>query len=253
MESKEPRSESNNMHSETRYAKLALVIGIILMLGLPWLLTREIGMISFLNTGPIGDTIGGITAPISGLLGAYLVFLALKAQVKANDKIQDQIKSQEAREERNQIQVFLDGIINLTKAEIENFSFAIEEENYQLDQLTTVTYRGEYGLIHFVETLVAYRAKKDPCVIDSNEYKMVERIFDLLDLFIAKLEDSDFEKISIEYNLFRLEYQLFKEIEEQLVELSNRDWSNEEKEEKYFEFVNFCCNLSERIKSLKGI
>lgn len=242
------------MTKETHFAKIALITGIALMLVLPWVLTNFSSFISFdSTTGPIGDTIGGITTPISGLLGAYLVFLALKAQVKANDKIQDQIKSQEDREERNHIQVFLDGIINLTKAEIEKFTFAIEEYNYEYEQPTINTYHGEYGLIHFVETLVAYRAKNDPCVIDSNEYKMVERIFDLLDLFIAKLEDSNFEKISIEYNLFRLEYQLFKEIEEQLVELSNRDWSNEEKEEKYFKFVNFCCNLSERIKSLKGI
>ena len=229
MKNKNKQGGSNSMFKETRHAKIALGAGIILMLFLPWLLTREFGIISFLNTGPIGDTIGGITAPISGLLGAYLVFLALKAQVKANEKIQDQIKSQEDKEERNQIQIFLDGIISLTKAEIEKFVFSIEEFDYQYEQPTIITYRGEYALIHFVETLVAYRAKKDPCIIDSNEYKMVERIFDLLDLFIAKLENSDFEKISIEYNLFSLEYQLFKGIQEQLVELSNRDWSNEEK------------------------
>jgi len=88
------QSGSNSMFKETQYAKIALGIGIILMLGLPWLLTREIGIISFLNTGPIGDTIGGITAPISGLLGAYLVFLALKAQVSANKIQSDSIQKQ---------------------------------------------------------------------------------------------------------------------------------------------------------------
>lgn len=72
------------MAKETLFARLALIGGVILMLILPLVLTQDWSGISFLETGPIGDTIGGVTAPISGLLGAYLVFLALKAQVKAN-------------------------------------------------------------------------------------------------------------------------------------------------------------------------
>lgn len=254
MEETKVKNGKNSMIKETLFARIALIIGIVLMLFLPWLLTHFSSFISFdVTTGPIGDTIGGITAPISGLLGAYLVFLALKAQVKANDKIQDQIKSQEEREERNQIQVFLDGIINLIKGEIEKFSFVIEEYDPEFDQPINIPYHGEDALIHFVETLASYRAKRDPCVNYSYQYKKVERIFNLFDLFLNKLENSDFEKINIEYNLFKLEYQLFKGIEEQVIEFSDRNWSKEEKEEECFKFVNLCCSLSERIKSLKGI
>jgi len=253
MANKKLNEEQNSMIKETHKAKIALAVGILLMLVLPWLLTRKLGLFSFNETGSIGDTIGGITAPISGLLGAYLVFLALKAQVKANDKIQEQIKRQELREERNQTQIFLDGIINLIKAEIEKFSFVIEEFDPEFEQPVNVTYHGEYALIHFVETLASYRARREPCVNYSYEYKMVERIFDLFNLFLNKLENSDFEKISIEYNLFKIEYQLFKGIEEHLIEFSDRNWSKEEKEEECFKFVNLCCSLSERIKSLKGI
>jgi hypothetical protein len=82
---------------------------------------------------------------------------------------------------------------------------------------------------------------------------MVERIFDLLDLFIAKLENFDFEKISVEYNLFTLEYQLFKGIEEPLSEFSNRNWTNEDKNEECFKLVRLCCDMRERIERLKGI
>lgn len=40
----------------------------------------------FTKTGEIGDTIGGITAPIIGVIGAALTFLAFFIQYKANEK-----------------------------------------------------------------------------------------------------------------------------------------------------------------------
>ena len=46
------------------------------------------------NTGVIGDTIGGITAPFINFFGAILVYLALKEQIKANDLIQKQFDIQ---------------------------------------------------------------------------------------------------------------------------------------------------------------
>lgn len=40
--------------------------------------------ISFLDTGAIGDTIGGITAPFVNLLAAYLVYKSFTAQINTN-------------------------------------------------------------------------------------------------------------------------------------------------------------------------
>lgn len=52
------------------------------------------------NTGVIGDTIGGITSPFINFLGAILVYLALKAQIEANNEIRNQFNAQnEARRE----------------------------------------------------------------------------------------------------------------------------------------------------------
>lgn len=54
------------------------------------------------DTGNIGETIGGITAPIFGLLGAVLIYLSFQAQIEANrvqlkkmeeDKIQSSKKA----------------------------------------------------------------------------------------------------------------------------------------------------------------
>lgn len=65
----------------------------------PFLFTRS-GYISFAETGQIGDTIGGITAPISSLVGAVLLFLALKGQIAANKITQEQIRDHQLEEQR---------------------------------------------------------------------------------------------------------------------------------------------------------
>ncbi|MEZ4883714.1 MAG: hypothetical protein R3E32_03165 [Chitinophagales bacterium] len=70
-----------------------LGIGIVIIIMMPFLLTFEYfhERFNFSETGQIGDTIGGITAPFLNLIGAFLVFYALKAQVKANELVQRQI------------------------------------------------------------------------------------------------------------------------------------------------------------------
>ncbi len=86
------------MSNLLRIALLVLVVGVVAIVAAPFLFTRA-GIVSFTDTGEIGDTIGGITAPISSLVGAILLFLALKSQVAANSITQEQIRDQQVREE----------------------------------------------------------------------------------------------------------------------------------------------------------
>lgn len=59
----------------------------VVILFLPILLTQfPIGIIDFSETGQIGDTIGGITAPFIGAIAGYLTFLAFHEQYRANDE-----------------------------------------------------------------------------------------------------------------------------------------------------------------------
>ncbi len=69
------------------------IVGLTIFL-LPLLFTSKWGAISFSDTGSIGDTIGGITAPFLAFFGSILVYLALKAQVEANKLVQDQFTEQ---------------------------------------------------------------------------------------------------------------------------------------------------------------
>ncbi len=82
-----------------RRSIIFLIIGICLIFLSLYLFTRPAicDVWDFSNTGQIGDTIGGITAPIINLLGAFLVYLSFEAQVRAN-KIQSKALEDEKKE-----------------------------------------------------------------------------------------------------------------------------------------------------------
>ncbi len=60
-------------------------LSIIFILAAPFLFARSgLACFNFLGTGPIGDTIGGITAPFIGILSILLLYNTLKAQQAFN-------------------------------------------------------------------------------------------------------------------------------------------------------------------------
>ncbi|MGV3609623.1 MAG: hypothetical protein ACO1N0_01655 [Fluviicola sp.] len=78
---------------ETKEVTIFIVIGILLILG-PEIFTLILGYNSFIGIGEIGDTFGGLTSPFLSYFGSILVFLALKAQIEANNKIAQQFEEQ---------------------------------------------------------------------------------------------------------------------------------------------------------------
>ncbi|OIQ22006.1 MAG: hypothetical protein BM557_01110 [Flavobacterium sp. MedPE-SWcel] len=69
--------------------KPAIIITIIIIItcfiwGTLVLLPPIIPYYDFTNTGQLGDTIGGLTSPIIGIGGAFLVYVSFQAQLKAN-------------------------------------------------------------------------------------------------------------------------------------------------------------------------
>lgn len=74
---------------EKSYLTVGLLLiglfGLVTIIILPWLLTREcISIVDYTQTGAIGDTINGISGPFIALLVAILTFLAFYIQYKAN-------------------------------------------------------------------------------------------------------------------------------------------------------------------------
>lgn len=70
-----------------------MITGISCIVITPFLFTHFGSGIDFTssNTNNIGGTVGGITAPFTGILGSILIYFALKEQVTANKLIQKQL------------------------------------------------------------------------------------------------------------------------------------------------------------------
>lgn len=106
---------------------LIIFFGILILIT-PYLITRNLGLVSFADTGEIGDTIGGITAPFLGFFGSVLVYLALKAQIDANEQVRLQFEKQE-----NEVLItnrieFLKTKVFILREEINSFYFSYMDD-----------------------------------------------------------------------------------------------------------------------------
>lgn len=111
-----------------------LGVGIAVFL-LPLLFIQDWGWFSFKDTGPIGDTIGGITAPFLNFFGAILIYLALKAQIDANNKIQLQFEEQKKLDYRTNFETTFFNLLNIHHDIVKNIDFEpqkIIENNNEL-------------------------------------------------------------------------------------------------------------------------
>jgi hypothetical protein len=66
------------------YIPLIIFVVVVILVLAIIVFTLEWSSEAFNNSGQIGDTIGGITAPFIGILGAILIFYSFMAQVYAN-------------------------------------------------------------------------------------------------------------------------------------------------------------------------
>jgi len=69
--------------------KWIMGFSILVIVVFPLALTRDFHLISFKDTGEIGDTIGGITAPFMSLISFILIYMAYHEQTEANKHLKD--------------------------------------------------------------------------------------------------------------------------------------------------------------------
>lgn len=96
-----------------------LGFGILLFI-IPYLFTRRWGILPIED---VGGTIGGVTAPFLGFFGSILVYLALKSQVVANNKIQEQFKEQERTNYRQNFENTFFNLLTIHNSILENIDF----------------------------------------------------------------------------------------------------------------------------------
>ena len=182
-------------------AKWLLLVGGLVILIMPFILTGPYFQERFnlSETGQIGDTIGGITTPFMNLIGAFLVFYALKAQVKANELIQDQIdKENEEKECENEGQN-LNQLYSYLTESINSFHFKTLpiEQLKNIEGIDTETeFKGGEAFYHlFSQIRCHYHGTQDELHSQQavSELLSVLKVMDLLldKLKIAKSENRD--------------------------------------------------------------
>ena len=161
--------------------KIYILFAIILSLFLAtYLFTRPFifEQFDFSQTGPIGDTIGGITSPIINLIAGFLVYYSFQEQVKANKILTD---------DRN-FQVTLKLFDNL-KESYKNLKYDNREGQYALN-----LYSNELNDIRDIEKYSEYTRK--PIYFD---YQFLFCEYDLLlnHLDNSKMDNNEKESLSI--------------------------------------------------------
>lgn len=229
-------------------AKWLLLAGGLVILIMPFLLTIHYfhDRFNFSETGQIGDTIGGITAPFMNLVGAFLVFYALQAQVKANELIQNQIdKGNEEKECENEGQN-LNQLYSYLTESINSFRFTtlpIEQLKNIEDVETDIEFKGGEAFYHlFSQIRCYYHGTQD----ELHSYQSVSELLSILkiiDLLLGKLKNTKSKNKEILTILVRhlFDYKIVTKIRE------------EQEDELYLQYCETCqCNhgLPEELRSL---
>lgn len=188
------------------YAWIILVAGILLILFFPFLLTRKWGLIDFSNTGQIGDTIGGITAPISGLIGSVLVYFALKAQIEANQLIQRQIEEQKQDESQKRELQYLFDQFKIIREDINDF-VVVELQRTGHDSMIVVEKKNREAVDQVLSNLRSTGTIKD-IILDPDEVELISILTSLISLLKSintktlPAADKEFLKGIISYQFY---------------------------------------------------
>lgn len=176
-------------------AKWLLLIGGLVILIMPFLLTGHFfhERFNFSETGQIGDTIGGITTPFLNLIGAFLVFYALQAQVKANELIQDQIdKDNETKECENEAQN-LNQLYSYLTDNINTFHFTTLpiEQLKNVDEIETTTeFSGGEAFYHLFSQIRCHYHGTQEQLHSNQSVSELLSVLKIMDLLLDKLKNT---------------------------------------------------------------
>lgn len=114
---------------------------------------------TILNPNEIGDAIGGLTAPIIGLFSAFLVYIAFRAQIKANEELQEFNKKQVEFNNRQSIDLeirrFENMITDITNQYL-NFTHYISNPN---ENKSRIEYKSGNAIYYYLKDIIEYLTK----------------------------------------------------------------------------------------------
>ncbi|KAA5539042.1 hypothetical protein [Adhaeribacter rhizoryzae] len=178
-----------------KWATIIFLIGIVLVSIAPLLFTRQYYWegFDFRETGPIGDTIGGITAPFVNLIGAILVYFALHAQVKANRLVQEQIDNQKEEEVIRRKLQYAGEKFNLVRNDVNEFTYHFRKTITKGAQSSTerVTYTGVSAIRVLLDQLKDYKNHED-IYSEAPPLKELYNLLSIIDALIDNINQENF-------------------------------------------------------------
>ncbi|CAM1339267.1 hypothetical protein [Tenacibaculum aestuarii] len=107
---------------------IILIIGGLLIFSSLYVFTRPaiFEEWNFTETGQIGDTIGGITAPVINLIGAFLVYISFQEQIKANRIQMDALNEEKERNSNDRKFNNYHSLYDSIKSHLDNLEFIVQ-------------------------------------------------------------------------------------------------------------------------------
>ncbi|RLD60618.1 MAG: hypothetical protein DRJ01_09330 [Bacteroidetes bacterium] len=203
---------------------LILSIGILLIFISLYIFTRPAIFESwdFSSTGQVGDTIGGITAPLINLIGAFLVYISFQAQINAN-RIQSQALEDEKKRNstNNQFEKYL-SLFEDIKSRLRDLEFVVESPGHSnsdgsFTQPVHIVYNGLNALNEYVQKIEAQKQSNyfggiySTYGIFLNFQFMLTAILDLIERIEKNVQNSNdkeflFNNIKLFYKGFLLQF-----------------------------------------------
>lgn len=191
-------------NKDLRISFILLSVGLFITIASPYLLTRH-GLIDFTQTGPIGDTIGGITSPITNLIGAILVFYALKAQIESNEITRRQFEQQNIDEVTRKRIIYLSEQLNIIQQDIREFSYSFtisSRRNGEIISKENFDLRGSSAIEKFISDLSFYDSKhtqgRDIFETDTKTVELFNLLL-MLDSFIDVINNDNLSEYDKKY------------------------------------------------------
>ena len=202
------------------HAKWFLIAGGLIILILPFLLTGQyfLERFNFSETGQIGDTIGGITAPFMSLIGAFLVFYALKAQVKANELIQDQIEKDNYEKECENESQNLNQLYSYLTESIATFHFkTLPVVLLKNTDATETEFKGGEAFYHLFSQIRCHYHGSQEELRSFQSVSELLSILKIMELLLDKLKNTKSKNKEILYTLVRhlFDYKIITRIREE--------------------------------------
>lgn len=217
------KQKEEEIYKNLKKAKWILYLGITFTLLSPFVLTMgaQFHIFDFSDTGQIGDTIGGITAPIVNILGAILVFYALRAQIEANKLIQDQFYEQKKEELENKNTQHISELYKDFVKNIEDFTFekAKSVGSFETRRAELITYTGSLAIHYYLKDLEFVGVNNPHTneeLLTDGKIRQFYSILKSLDILLDKISNSKIQNIDREFykSLItqKFEYSIFQEI-----------------------------------------